>query len=739
MDRTLPRHPNTGVVHGKLSASMNRARLVPLLLREFGTGFVMFRAGYAALLKCGYLRWKLPIKAWTDTCLDDYLDAPGSLQQEDFLASLKFEPRNFFFDCFDHKKDRSIFNQWDQLGKTPVSSCEELRRGKLVFFGNGYNLDTGFPPRWFRNAFTGRVLHCDKHWTEISDCGVGDIKVIWEPSRFSFSYDLVRSYWRTGDKRYPELFWQAVEDWYLHNPPQAGPNWKCGQEISLRVMAWLFGLFGFLESESTTEERFRKMAHMLAVSGERIEKNISYALRQQNNHGISETMGLWTLGLLFPEMKRAKQWRRLGKKHLESQCESLVYDDGSFSQHSLNYHRVMLHDYIWAIRLGDLNDCPLSDRLKERFALAVSFLRQVVDDTSGETPNYGQNDGALVLPLTNCDYPDMRPVIQAAWYLTHERRCFPEGPWDEELIWLFGTDALEAAVQTKTPTDLVAPEGGYYTLHSDSGFVFTRCGRFKHRPGQADMLHVDLWWKGQNIAVDPGTFSYNAPSPWNNPLAHTAYHNTVTVDGRDQMERVGRFIWLPWVKGWVTGLLSSQQKTLSYWEGQHDGYETRDVMYRRGILRLDDVGWLVLDRLSGHKSHNFRLHWLLNDFAYQQNTTDRRIVLQTPKGNYHVHMGAFPDNATMNVVRASTDSPRGWQATYGSRKPAISVGLEFSGREVLFWSFFSESNYEVTLDKDTLMIAGKTWVFRGTLSDDTPQLITSAVFETEGLVDTISM
>jgi len=55
--------------------------------------------------------------------------------------------------------------------------------------------------------------------------------VIWEPSRFGFAYALVRAYWRSGDERYAELFWQLVEDWRANNTPQLGPNWKCGQEM----------------------------------------------------------------------------------------------------------------------------------------------------------------------------------------------------------------------------------------------------------------------------------------------------------------------------------------------------------------------------------------------------------------------------------------------------------------------------------------------------------------------------
>lgn len=104
----------------------------------------------------------------------------------------------------------------------------------------------------------------------------------------------------TGDERYPDAFWRLVEDWAVHNPPQLGPNWKCGQEAAFRLMAWCFGLYGFSQSPHTSPERVSQLGCMVAITAERIEGNIAYALSQNNNHGISEAAGLFTAGILFP-------------------------------------------------------------------------------------------------------------------------------------------------------------------------------------------------------------------------------------------------------------------------------------------------------------------------------------------------------------------------------------------------------------------------------------------------------
>ena len=63
---------------------------------------------------------------------------------------------------------------------------------------------------------------------------------------------LARAYALTGDERFPQAFWSAIEDWARHSPPMSGPLWICGQECSLRILAWTFALHAFIRSPSTT-------------------------------------------------------------------------------------------------------------------------------------------------------------------------------------------------------------------------------------------------------------------------------------------------------------------------------------------------------------------------------------------------------------------------------------------------------------------------------------------------------
>jgi hypothetical protein len=712
---------------------IQRVRQIHHLWRHFGPQWLAYRVGYAARLRAGALRRRLPAQPWEARPLESLLGDAAPAQPESYLDYRKTAAPPFFFSTAERRNYQPLFAAWDdRAAVTPLLTAGQLAAGRLRYFEHT-TAQTGFPPDWHRNPFTGERLPADLHWSRIDDFDGGDIKVIWEPSRFAFAYALARAYWRTGDESYIEMFWSAVEDWRSKNPPQQGPNWKCGQETAFRVMAWCFALYAFLDGRATTAARVARLAEMIAVSAERIAANLDYALSQRNNHGISEAAGLYTAGALFPEFRAAADWRRTARAALERAGRELIYDDGAFAQHSLNYHRVMLHDYLWALRLGDVLRDPFSDELQRRVGLAGDLLYQLQAGAGGRAPNYGHNDGALVLPLNNCDYRDFRPAAQATSYLTHQTRAYAAGAWDEDLLWLFGPQALAAPPAPPPRADLRAECGGYYTLRSPAGFAFTRAASFTDRPAQADMLHVDLWWRGEDIAVDAGTFSYNAPAPWDHELARTAYHNTVMVDGCDQMERAGKFLWLPWLRGCMKTYERSAGGHLVYWQGEHDGYRRlhAPVTHRRAVLRAGDECWVVADLLISQADHDYRLHWLFADLPFCWDEAQRRLTLQAAAGAYAVRLIALGGEGRSTVARADPRGARGWRSVYYfDREPALSVDLRRRAATAKFITVFAPDDYRVLTDAASLSLESSGWRARVEIdAGANEKLITSAILD----------
>jgi hypothetical protein len=173
----------------------------------------------------------------------------------------------------------------------------------------------------------------------------------------------------------------------------------------------------------------------------------------------------------------------------------------------------------------------------DRLTAATHWLYALLDPVSGRVQNLGANDGAYIFPLTICPFADYRPLMQAAAqaFLDYQ---LPRGVWDEMSLW-FGIP-LESRKYLRTERYL----GDH--LYAKNSWAYLRTAQFTSRPSHADQLHLDLWWRGLNVAQDAGTYLYNAPAPWDNSLTSARVHNTVTVNGRDQFTRAGRFLYLDW-------------------------------------------------------------------------------------------------------------------------------------------------------------------------------------------------
>lgn len=560
----------------------------------------------------------------------------------------------------------------DTFGRTVLAVCEKALAGEYLFFSHWYG-HLGWPPDFNLDPAHGIHWPVGPHWTGTARSGPprDDIKLVWEPSRFSLAYYFARAYARSGENRWAEAFWTMLEGWVSQNPAQQSVAWGCGQEMTFRLMAMLFGAIVTLESPAATDERLASLSRLAWQTGKHISININYARSQKNNHAISEAAGLWTVGTLFPELPEAAKWQQDGGHVLAAEVRRQIYDDGSFVQHSMNYHRVMLDDLLWALAISRQAAAPLPTVVQARFSRATRWLEQMIDSVSGRVPNYGPNDGALVLPLDCCDYLDYRPTAQAARVLVDGQRSFEPGPWDEKMLWLASESALKAKTrEIARPATVRLDEGGYYILRGRESWGMIRCHTYLDRPAQADMLHFDLWAKGENILRDAGSYSYCCQEPWKHYFIFTASHNTIELDGQDQMVKGPRFMWFRWIRAKLLDLQTSSDGQSHHLESEHYGYRRLpgSPVHHRSIDRHGDT-WVITDDLSGQGEHDIALRWRLcpADWKYIDGLwhatvagTDLAIAIQAPW--------------KCRLVSGQESPPEGWESLYYGRKvPAPTI------------------------------------------------------------------
>ena len=691
----------------------------------------MFRLGYALRKRMGWIRTQMPAYQWQDRPLKTwlrsqipsipeayaqwrrqnspkfFLDSPRAERNDERTLSVSRRARN----AVEARTQRDV--PWNP--QLAVDEAERILDGELKFFAHRF-IQTGFPPDWHKiptalqppspAASRSASFDAAKHWSEISDDGDVDIKFIWEASRFSMVYPLVRAYAATRDEKFAEAFWALLESWAESNPPNTGPNWMDGQEAAIRLLSWMFGYHQFSNSPSATPRRIAQFTVLVAAHAERIYKNIDYAISTHSNHTISEAFGLWLVGVLFPELKEAEKYHRFGRRLLEQEAAAQIFPDGGYSMYSLNYHRFVLHIYLCVIRLGELNQSPreASRLIMDRISASINFLSQMIDPETGRMPIYGSNDGALVLPLNNCDFTDYRPLLQLASYVTQKQFLFEPGPWDEDIFWFYGASPLSQRerFRVREKSESSFPYAGIYLLRSADSKAIIRCTDWasaQARPSHADQLHVDLWLRGVNIACDAGTYLYSGEGIWRNGLAHTSVHNTATVDHQDQMKMLTRFTWTNWSRGKVL------RHDANVWQGEHNGYKrlADPVNHKRTVLALSDDRWLVVDHLMGEQLHHYALHWLLNDLSYEKQ--ENSILLSLDSRRYKFSVGLMEGKSAFSVARGNENSTRGWRSQYyGHKEPAISVMLETDQPRACFWTFFGFENDIVELAGNELKI-----------------------------------
>ncbi len=541
---------------GKLDKVLN-------LVSNMGMRYVAFRARHEVLRRTGLLKKKFP--------------AAPAFKQYISLKQWKELPVKFFFD----DKESLLFprNPQPELKER----FDQIKSGNLLLFNSILaNLGTNYD--WVTNPDSGYKYDVNKHWTEIPDYSkeAGDIKYVWEKSRFSYIYDLIRYDYHYNRDCGAEVF-ADILSWIKSNPVNCGPNYRCSQEMSLRVLNWTFALHYYRNSIHLTDAVFDQMQYAIYWHMHHVYNNIDFSrIAVRNNHAITETLALYITGLLYPALPGAEKWKQKGKAWFEEEIAYQVYEDGTFLQYSMNYHRVVVQLLTWGITIADHNKERFSEIVYKRAKRTFLFLRTCMIDESGMLPNYGANDGALFFRLSSTQYRDYRPQLQALAAALGTELQFNQ--FNEDSHW-YGT--YENARKTWQPADGIHtfPEGGYYIIREPQTLTFIKCGSYKDRPQHADNLHLDIWYKGENILLDGGSYKYNTDDATIRYFSGTASHNTVMLGDKDQMLKGGRFIWYYWSQSNGASLAEESGKYVFNGAIRAFTYINKGIIHKRTISK----------------------------------------------------------------------------------------------------------------------------------------------------------
>ena len=195
--------------------------------------------------------------------------------------------------------------RWAEERRQLLVAAERILAGHFDLLGYT-GLSFGSPIDWHFDPTSNRRAP-RQHWSRIPYLNaelIGDHKVIWELNRHGHFFVLGRAFQVTRRTEYAERFVEHLTSWMDANPPKNGVNWASSLEVAYRSIAWLWALELFRESPVLTPAVLQRTLGYLHLHGRHLERYLSTYF-SPNTHLTGEALGLYCLGTMLPEFRRA--------------------------------------------------------------------------------------------------------------------------------------------------------------------------------------------------------------------------------------------------------------------------------------------------------------------------------------------------------------------------------------------------------------------------------------------------
>jgi heparinase II/III-like protein len=431
-------------------------------------------------------------------------------------------------------------------------AADRILAGRYRFFGTPEVVHD--PARdWNHDPVAGASWPLE-HWSRVNHRdGPADPKWVWELGRHQALTTLARAWRLTGHEPYAEAARRQLRTFLEQAPPEMGIHWRSGLELGIRLISWAWTV-EFLRGWPGLDGELRRAilagvaAHLRHL--ERYPSRYSSA----NNHLVGEAAGMAVGGLAFPEAPGAAAAAARGLAELTEALDTQVLPDGVDAEQAVGYHGFVLDLGLAAVACLRRLERPVPDQLRRPLVGIAAFMGTLASD-AGTLPRIGDEDEGLGVDLGT--FPD---EAERLWSRLRSAEALLgiEGPrrepgLDEQSIWLAGVERAREVGEAdrRRPGSAVFPQGGYVVLR-DRDYAREMRAVLDAGPlglpplnahGHADLLAVCLSVDGEEVLVDPGTFTYFGERRWRDYGRSTAAHSTVRVDGRDQVEPTGRFMW----------------------------------------------------------------------------------------------------------------------------------------------------------------------------------------------------
>lgn len=534
-----------------------------------------------------------------------------------------------------------------------IDRAEKIAEHRLSFF-DLEDKYLGDPIIWNRDHKRGQdtpmIFSPALDYRDVNEAG--DCKFVWEPNRHHQLVVLGRAFRAGGDVRFARAVAEQLDSWLRQNPFGLGMNWRSGLELGIRLINWVWAIDLVRESNVIGEDLHQRLMDSISRHIWEIDRKYSRGT-SVNNHLIGEAAGVFTAASYFRNLRHASEWRERSREILNREILNQTHSDGGTVEQAIGYHFFVLQFFVVAGMAARATGPDFPPSYWSRLEKMFEFLA-VLSEGGDRVPAFGDGDDGYVLDLGH----DPRRVqewlaVGAALFARGDFKANAGGHVElaEWLLGERGRHSLDAIPEwpNRECTSKALVDSGYYLLQHgrldspDRISVVFDCGPLGMEPlaghGHADALSFTLRAFGRDVLVDPGTYDYFSYPDWRQYFRSTRAHNTVAVDGRDQSEMRGRFLWrrkakarcLSWEPSDVGGKVV----------GEHDGYtRLRDPVTHRRTLELDgrERVLVVRDEILACGRHDIAVFFHLANHCVVTAAGGNRFVVDTGPGTAEIEM-----------------------------------------------------------------------------------------------------
>jgi hypothetical protein len=462
---------------------------------------------------------------------------------------------------------------------------------------------------------------------------IGDAKYIWELNRHQFMAPWALHYALTGDSQDVAAIVHLLLNWIAANPRYVGINWSSALELALRILSW--GIVFDLCKDSELLGAVRPMVERSVVEQANYIRSTLSLHSSANNHLVGELVGLLAAGIMFPDAPGTKQHAEFARNEILKQAHLQNFTDGVNREQAIYYHHYTLEYLTTAMALFARCGWKFPDETRDLVRKMVAFVDAMVDNR-GTPAEIGDRDDGCVTGLNRgMPFGIYESLLWTGWRLFGEdsfarhaaeiaRSRGAEPVLDPRTEYWHGE--AEIAAVAAAPATIFSPRprsscfglGGYAVfsvpVRNDALRVLFKSGPFGYpriaAHSHCDQLSVCAQLNGMELLTDSGTFCYHSDEAWRHYFKGTAAHNTIRVDGQDQAQYGGPFLWATHADGEMQEL--EKRDSGFRIAGVHYGYHRlkERVDHSRTVEVQQSAPHLfVRDTLGSSAAHRYELIW----------------------------------------------------------------------------------------------------------------------------------